>query len=350
MKIRYFLMGAALVAMASVSFTACSDDDEDAPEMTATPELTLKEDADAMRVKIGTENRQTLPVETGAGEYNAYSMNPAIADITYDEAGNAYVEGFGNGSTQIVVSDAANRYKRFNVSVYTTDVMQLSHTEYEFQTPLGLSSTSNQCHVTAGNGHYSIESDNEKVVAVINEETGEISLTATSGKEEFVAVVTVTDCTGLTATINVTVKYTLDAFTDADIQNLASKSGRELYIKSSKFSMNTNSDGGSSWGWNYGEVTDSDNADGTHTFGWWEPAYGDYGGHYIIYPQGTALNQDVAATYRFKYSAYYDTWNLEGTARILRDDDVAKVMIWWSVDMENECIDRGWIVIPRSDL
>lgn len=349
MKIRYFLMGAALVAMSSVSFTACSDDDEDAPEMTTTPELTLKEDADAMRVKIGTENRQTLPVETGAGEYNAYSMDPAIADITYDEAGNAYVEGFGNGSTQIVVSDAANRYKRFNVSVYTTDVMQLSHTEYEFQTPLGLSSTSNQCHVTAGNGHYSIESDNEKVVAVIDEETGEISLTATSGKEEFVAAVTVTDCTGLTATINVTVKYTLDAFTESDLQTLAAKTDREMYIKSSKFSDTKNIDC-DNYGWRYGSFCDKDNADGTYTFGWWEPGYGDYGGHYIIYPQGTALNQDVAATYRFKANCGYTEWNLEGTARIIRDDDVAKVMIWWSVDMENECIDRGWAVVPKSDL
>ena len=66
MKVKYYLLGAALVAM-SASFVACSDNDEPAPAPT-TPELTLPEDA--LRVKIGAESRVSLEsvILDGAGE------------------------------------------------------------------------------------------------------------------------------------------------------------------------------------------------------------------------------------------------------------------------------------------
>lgn len=321
-------------------FTSCSDDD-DAPAPVQKEELTFS--TDNLRVKIGEENRQALPIATGGGQYNAYSLDPDVADIWMSEDGQAYVEGFRNGTAQIVVSDAENQYKRLTVGVYTTDEMTLSHDTYEFLTPLGLSSTSSECHVLLGNGGYTAESSNPKVKATVDSETGVITLTATSGKNEFIADVTVSDCTGLSAVIKVKVNYTLDAFTDADIAELAAKSANETYIKSSLFPETCNTDC-NNWGWSYGQWKDADNDDGSHTFGWWEPSYGDYGGHYIIYPAGTALNTEVAATYKFQYSVRTTTWTMEGKAKIIRDDSVAKVMIWWDVDLDNECINRGWIV------
>ena len=49
-------------------------------------------------------------------------------------------------------------------------------------------------------------------------------------------------------------------------------------------------------------------------------------------------------TYRFKYYYGYDLYNLEGKAKIIKDDATAKIVIWWDVDMDNEVINRGWIV------
>lgn len=331
----------------SASFVACSEADEPAPAPT-TPDLTLPEDV--VRVKIGAESRVALEtvILDGAGEYAAYSLNPAVADIETDEDGSKWVAGYSNGMTSIVVSDAGGQYKRFPVSVYTTDVMALSHSEYKFVTPLGISASSSECKVELGNGGYKVVSDNSKVKATIDEETGVIKLTATSGKDNFVAVVTVTDCTGISASINVTVEATFDPFTDAEIAEFAQMAEDQLYIKSSDFSetchyyIDYNP-----YYYSYGQWADSDNGDGKHTFGWWMNYYGyDYGGHYIIYTEGAALNEEVDGTYKFSYyvAGYgYPECELAGKAMVVRDDDVAKVVLWWNVDMENECINRGWI-------
>ena len=344
MKVKYYLLGAALVAM-SASFVACSDNDEPAPAPT-TPELTLPEDA--LRVKIGAESRVSLEsvILDGAGEYTAYSLNPEVADIETDENGSRWIAGYQNGMTSIVIADAAGQYKRMPVSVYTTDVLALSHTEYKFLTPLGISASSSECKVELGNGGYKVESDNSKVVATINEETGVIKMTATSGKDNFVAVVTVSDCTGISATINVTVEATFDPFTEAEIAEFAQMTEDDLYIQASSFAEHKQYYiEYSSFYYSYGEWADKDNGDGSHTFGWWMYFYGsDYGGHYIIYPEGTALNTEVDATYKFLYDSWgYSVQNLAGKAMVVRDDEVAKVVLWWNVDMENECINRGWI-------
>lgn len=344
MKVKYFLLGAALVAM-SASFVACSDD-EPASDPT-TPELTLAEEV--QRVKIGTESRLSLEsvIIDGAGEYTAYSLDPEVADIETDEDGSKWIAGYKNGMTSIVVADGANQYKRISVSVYTTETMILNFTDYKFVTPMGISASSSECKVELGNGGYKVESDNKKVVATIDEETGVIKMTATSGKENFTAVVTVTDCTGISASINVTVEATFDPFTEAEIAEFAQKSEDEVYIKSSLFSENKQYYlEYNSYYFSYGEWSDSDNGDGSHTFGWWMIYYGyDYGGHHIIYPSGTALNTEVDATYKFLYDSWgYSVQELPGKAKIVRDDDVAKVVLWWNVDMEAECIDRGWII------
>lgn len=335
-----------MASAAVVGFTSCSDDDDDAPVVVTPDDLTLSQDI--ARVKIGPENRVLLPVATGAGEYHAYSLNPDIADVVTGDDGMYYIEGFKNGTADLVVSDAANRYVRMKASVYTTEEMTLSHTAYNFKTPMGLSSSSSECHVVLGNGGYTVESDNSKVVATIDAETGVITMTATSAKNEFTAKVTVTDCSGLSASMDVTVVATFDPFTDADLQNLMAATSNDWYIKSSQFSQTRCSD--LPYYENYGEWTDEANGDGTHTFGWWEIYWGsDYGGHHIVYPEGTAVGEEVAGKYLFKYNidyggGNYPKYELEGTVKILKDDDVSKVVIWWNVDMENECINRGWIV------
>lgn len=172
MKIRYYFMSMMVATFAMTGFTSCDDDDT----IIETPDTELTFDAETAKVKIGAENRIALPVATGAGDYRGYSLNPDVAEVVTGEDGQFYIEGYKNGVAKVVVSDAANQYKQLIVSVYTTDEMTLSHSDYNFVTPMGLSSTSNECSVVLGNGEYTVESDNAKVEASINPETGVISL------------------------------------------------------------------------------------------------------------------------------------------------------------------------------
>ena len=240
MKAKYYLLFLIMAVFSFGGLQSCSDDENEIPEVKPQEELTFT--SDLLRVKIGAENRVALPIATGAGEYNAYSFDSEIADVVAGDDGNVYIEGYKNGSTTLVVSDAANNYKKLEVRVYTTDELKLSHTEFNFVTPMGYSSSTSECSVTLGNGGYSVSSDNDKVVPEIDSESGIITLTATSGKEEYIAIVTVTDCSGLTATMKVNVKPTFEAFTQSDIDMILAKESSDWYIKSSQFSQTLNTD------------------------------------------------------------------------------------------------------------
>ncbi len=345
MKLKYYFLSMAIAATALVGFSSCSDDDNDGPVIPGNDDLVLAEGT--TRVKIGEENRVALPVESGAGQYNAFSLNTEIADIYFDEAGTPFIEGFKNGSTNIVVSDASGKYKKLPVAVYTTDQLTLTHNDFSFVTPLGIEVSNSEAGVSLGNGGYEIASDNEKVVASIEPENGAITLRARSGKDEYVATVTVTDQTGLTAEMKVTVSPTFDPFTESELEELTNNPEEDCYILSPKFDTNRNSDFASTWGRSYG-TWKNDVENGNYTFGWWELWYStDYGGHYIIYPASATVGQEVSATYKYKYNGgyygNYPTYELAGTAKVLRDDDW-KVVVWWNVDMDNECIERGWIM------
>lgn len=346
MKVKYYITCIVLAVAMLSGLTSCSDDNDNPSIFENNRQLSFS--CERMRVKIGEENRQEIPVATGAGDYHAYSLNPEIADAVTGEDGKVYILGYQNGTTSIIVSDCANNYKKLEVGVYTTDELQLSHTEFNFETPMGYSSTNSECSVTLGNGGYSVSSDNDKVVSKIDAETGVITLTATSGKEEYTATVTVTDCSGLMAYIKVNVKPTFESFTQNDIDMILAKESSDWYIKSSQFSQTLNTDLPRYE--KYGEWKDAAE-DGQYIFGWWEDDHDSYttrsyGGHVIFYPDGTALNQEVDATYQFKYNrgSSYPIHKLEGKAKIIKDDENVKIVIWWNVDMENECIDRGWIV------
>lgn len=306
-----------------------------------TADLNVEVSESTDRVKIGADTKAELPIDPSLGEYTVECLTPQYAEIV-TEGDKVYLEGKANGAAYVNIGQG-DLLRQITYSVYTTDVLTMNETSFSFETPLGLSSSTNDCYVVLGNGGYTVTSNNAKVTATINSTTGVLTITATSAKDPFTAVLTVKDCTGLTATVNVTVTSTLDAFTDSDIAMLAAKTANEAYIKSSQFSQTSNTDTGSGL-WYYGEWKDASNGDGTHTFGWWEPSYGDYGGHYITYPEGTGIDTEVDAKYIFQYSRGTTKWILDGKAKIIRDDDVAKVMIWWNVDLDNETISRGWIV------
>jgi len=356
MKIRYYLMSAAIMAVASVSFTACDDDD-----VTDEPVYVIggdKSDADiqlsseTVRVKIGEANRVALPVASATGEVKAFSLNPDVADVVSVD-GVPMIEGFKNGIAGVMVSDADNNYKKITVSVYTIDKMELSHQSFDMTTLLGASATNTEASVTLGNGGYSIASDNEAVNATIDSETGAISITATSKVDPYTAVLTVTDASGLTATIEVTVKASLEPFTAEQIQEI-------LALKESAVWGDCKDPSDDNvpyyYGWRdygYGDWV-NETSDGNQTIGWWfvDDSYGDvsdYGGLKIEYPAGTAVNTEVNGKLYFQYSniEWYALYTYEGKVTLLEDNSTRTVAIFNQVDTQNQRLNRGYVVLYK---
>lgn len=216
-KIAFLLLACCM----SVGLTGCWNNelDEEVEEM---PDFILEDET--LRVKIGAENKEEVRVKVGGDVYQAFALDENVAKAELID-GVVYVEGFSNGTTDVIVSDKYSRYRRLPVSVYTTDELTVEETNFELLIPLG-NWGKGKTSVVLGNGGYTIASDNEAVRASIDENTGEITFEAKSKMEDYTANITVTDCTSLTATIVVTVKYSLEAYTDVekeDIMGLTAK-------------------------------------------------------------------------------------------------------------------------------
>ncbi len=341
MKIRYYFMSMVMAAAALTGFTSCSDDDDD--PVVPTDELTFS--TDQLRVKIGEENRQLLPVATGAGEYNAYSLNPEIADVVTGEDGQAYVEGFKNGTASLVVSDKANRYKRLTVSVYTTDVMTIDNAAISINSTLGATTTVENCATVVGNGGYSAVSDNAGV-SVSVDENGNVTVNGRGRLEDYTATLTISDISGLSVEMKVTVITSLDGFTDSDIAAILAKTEGTIWAD-----CKDPSDGNTPYYWRYrnygyGEWLNSTDGD-TKKLGWWANMWGsDYGGIRIEYPASAAVDAEVEGTLFFQYSnkSWYDCYEYPGTVKVIEDNATRTVVIAWQIDRTNERINRGYVV------
>lgn len=215
-KIIYLLVALLL----PVGFVAC-DDDDDIPDIKEQiPEFVLGQES--IKVKIGMENKVTVDVKQG-GEYDAFILDERIAKAEVSE-GAIKVEGFANGLTYLMVSDKYNRYRKLPVMVYTTDELVLSQKEFELVSVLGNSKTG-KVNVVLGNGGYQVASDKKEIKVAVNDE-GEISITATSKKEEFTANITVTDCTGLSANLTVKVVALFEPYTTEELEAIKKDSSR----------------------------------------------------------------------------------------------------------------------------
>lgn len=311
-----------LSVLLPIGFVGCSDDDDNgiSTENNEIPELAL--DQESVKVKIGPENKITLNIKQGGGEYNAFILDENIAKAEVTD-GVITVEGFANGQTSLIISDKYSRYKRFNVSAYTTDVLKLSHENFNLVTKLGNSQTL-KANVELGNGGYQATSDNPKVSVSVNE-AGEISLTATSKKEEFMANVTITDCTGLSASISVTVTSTLEPFSDEELEVITSDATRRYYFDNSKTNQT------------YYSYINTITEDGKQRYGW------QYYSYYWLYldfsgDKSEGVKDDAVYTYH--------TWSVDTnqpvTLKIIKNDGKNIWGIFSYVDDEQEKLYSGY--------
>lgn len=315
--------------------TACNDDDDaiiGEPVITPVDKSEIVIDTEALRIKVGTP--EAINISAGAGEYHAFSLNPSIADIITDGNGGIMIEGKKCGNTEIVVSDRSGSYKKIPASVYT-DIITLTDNTVTLTTPLG-HSKSTKVGILLGNGGYAVECDNDDVDAILDEDMEEITLTAVSRMQDFLATVTITDSNDITTSLTVTVKHTLEAFSDSDIEELCGmpKSAIDIngdmpyYFRSKPNYMFTETEGDiTSFGWKYfdsyrQEVTD------------WL---------YFEYPVGTPVGVTVKG-HATLGDYYTEVYSLDGNVKIVKDDDFSKVAIFWSVDEEAEMLNRGYVV------
>lgn len=312
-----------LTALCAFSFTfvACNDDEEPVQQI---EDFELA--AEQMRVKIGADNMQAIEVATGAGEYQAYVLDETIARIV-EQDGQVYVEGLHNGQTTVIVSDAASRYRRIAVQVYTTENMVLSDTDFNLEAPLGFNATA-AASVVEGNGEYTIESDNENVVATIDEETGEITISGRGRMQEYTAVVTVSDCTGITATINVTVVGSTTPFTAADLEEIKASTDGTLVF-----------DGDVSVLYRYGNKIAAVQSNGKMRVGI------DYYSYYRVHVEfngdlsvGVKADGTFSSNYGWRYS------NQPCDVEVIQNNGSRVWIIFSWIDYDAESLHRGYII------
>lgn len=350
MKINKYLIGMVMVSAAAVGFTSCNDDD---PLVTLDPvtvvegeqgESTLKVPAEVVKVKIGDDI--ALPVEGVQGTLSAFSLNEEVLTIV-DNGNGPMLQGLKNGTADVMVGDASNSYKKFSVSVYTTDVMQLNKTTLAMEAKLGAYSTNKECEVVLGNGGYSISSNDERVIPTITED-GAISIGAKGAAQAYTAEVTVSDISGLTATITVNVTADLTPFTDEEIQDIMAKTSNDVWTECTE---STNNGRPYYFGWYNSTGWTNSDADGQHTVGWWYASSSgtSYGGLQIYYPTGSAVGQEVNGSFKYLYSSsqWYGTYTYDGKAKVLVDNAERTIAIAWQIDLENERINRAYVVCNK---
>ena len=151
------------------------------------------EKVDIKDMSEGSLNGKTFVI---TGDVHDFANRSEFKAYVESQGGKVYVEGLANGMTDVIITDAAGRYAKLPVSIYTTDVMQLDVTTMEFKHLVGETRTKTG-KVVLGNGGYTIASDNDNVQASIDFDSGEFSITAKALSEKYTATVTVGDCTGI---------------------------------------------------------------------------------------------------------------------------------------------------------
>ena len=334
MKLHYYILTSALMAMSSVGFTACDDDDTTfEPVNVVSPDngdITLT--TNSIEVKIGAQNKASLPVETSAGGLKAFSLNPEVAEIV-EVDGVPMIEGLKNGKTEVMISDANNNYKSLKVDVYTTDdKLELNAASITAELPYGLRATTTDAYVTVGNGGYVIACDNDAVEATIGSESGVIRLTTTVNDDPVECKITVTDCRNLSASMNVTIVGAFMAFTDGDL------------LEISELNSNTGCMDGvfptylfDSEAW-FGETI----TNGMINFGGKYESWGyTFAIAQLVYPEGTKVGETVDGTFIF------GEWGREeypGKIQILVDNSTKRVGVWYNIDEEAKKVSRGYVV------
>lgn len=360
MKLHYYLMSMALAATASVSFTACDDDDPVYEPVTVIgtdktdDNSSIQFTTDELRVKIGPENMANIPVAEATGAIKAYSLNPDIMNVV-EVNGVPMIEGLKNGSGEVMVADENEVYKSLEVSVYTTDAIVFAAPSFSCEALVGYPQEITLQVVTLGNDNYTATTDNKNVAFVSATDEGQMTFQVLSEKDPYTVNVTVTDGAKVSGTFQLTVNPILNPFTPEDLETLCNLSSSAIYVNGVHDNHLLNEH--EPYYFYGGFATDTNNwvnsnADGMHSFGWQLTAYGGfdtYGGLLIDYPETAKVGEEVQGSWKFSYS-YYEWWpthNYSGTVKVVEDNDQRQVVVFYGINANRPVVDYGYCVYVK---
>lgn len=290
-KIYKLIAFSLLLIFFPIGFSGCSDDDNGEIIVEEIPELELE--TESITVKVGSENKETLKIKQGAGEYNAFSLNENIVKA-YIENDEVIIEGIDSGDTYIVIASKGNQYHNFPVTSYS-DVIMFESKELELVSLLGHQGKITT-HVVLGNYGYSIESNNEDVLCEITEK-GEITILATSKPEDYIATLTVTDRRNISASLQVTIKATTKAFSEEELKEIKANNTRRYTL-----------DGNESFYMVYADNKNGEDENGNIIYGW------DYQSmiYYILsFKGGKTLGKKEEASFSYGEFGYTYEENID---------------------------------------
>lgn len=225
-------------------------------------------------VKIGESSIQELNIAKGAGEYSAFAVDTSVVRIKLVDK-KIMLEGLSLGRTDVILSDKSGKYIKVPVTVYRVDEIKLS--THEVTLP-GLPKSKKRVEVDIldGNGGYSCESDNDRVIVGMDPTGKKIILSLNYEEEDFTANVTVKDQSDKVTVLKVKGEITDNPFTPDVVEEILKLSPRHysyngeqiyLYSNTNKHVRDSYLYGGDEWGDTYTLTFSGDHTTGTKAKG-----------------------------------------------------------------------------------
>ncbi len=205
-----------LLIILSSGVVACNDDEDEKGELF--PEITesqpIELDSEIADVFVG--GTSVVKITKGGGDYKVVSLNPSIAEISYENS-QISVTGLKMGRSAILITDANSQYKTLEVVSHYNQII-LEQNSVVVGMKLGHVTTV-KIDIIQGNGDYKCSSQTEIFDTWIEE--NQLIIEA---REEGTATVTITDDYGLKIEVPVTVQTTTIPYSEDELVEIMNDS------------------------------------------------------------------------------------------------------------------------------
>lgn len=135
----------------------------------------------------------------------------------------------------------------------------------------------------------------------------------------------------MTAEIAVTVKTSLEPFSDSQIEDIFAITENTIWAASC--TEPTSNGAPQYWSYSYykdrGVWTDEDQDD-MHVLGWWLNMWGsDYGGMKIYWKAGAQVGEEVEGNFDYRYTSRAALYTYGNKPKVLEDNEPRTVVSWW---------------------
>mgnify|MGYP005874963373 CR=1 FL=1 len=205
-----------LFCILALTLNSCSSDDDeknDIPVVKETPEIIISEES----ISVIVDKETNVEITQGGSEYNAFSLNPEIADVKIED-NQMTIAGKSGGNTFIIVSDQNGQYKKYPVTAYY-DKLTLDQEHVDIEIPNGTSGEAT-VRVLLGNGEYSATSDNNEILST-SISGNYIVITAI---KEGDATITIRDVMGMEGSFTVHTTVSTSPYTKQELENIKNNS------------------------------------------------------------------------------------------------------------------------------